>query len=136
MPLRIATYCIWTCLAACPAALAIDGELQPFLGQPRLETQQLFASERFPNMVVTLDGAVLATWGSRSVRARRSEDGGATWGSEINIADPGFHGGGTTVEGGAVGGGTVAGTVAGGTVGGGRVVVLDVVVGGGAGCRS
>jgi len=40
----------------------------------------------------------LATWGNHVVRARRSEDGGKTWGDEITIAAPGFHGGGTTVD--------------------------------------
>jgi sialidase-1 len=60
--------------------------------------QQLFRGERFPNVVVATDGTVLATWGSKSIRARRSEDGGKTWQAEITIADPGFHGGGALVD--------------------------------------
>jgi sialidase-1 len=60
--------------------------------------QQVFQTERFPNVVVALDGTVLATWGNSNVRVRRSEDGGATWGEEIVIAEPGFQGGGTTVD--------------------------------------
>jgi len=76
----------------------LDGDLAPFLGKPKLEMQQLFRGERFPNVVVALDGTVVATWGSRSVRARRSEDGGKTWGPPITIAAPGFQGGGTIVD--------------------------------------
>ena len=87
-------------LSACAVAgeRTLEGPLEPFLGEPRLELRRVFESERFPNVVVTLEGTVLVTWGSASVRARRSEDGGATWGPEITIADPGFHGGGTTVD--------------------------------------
>lgn len=73
-------------------------ELPKFLGQSRFDMQQVFPNERFPNIVVAMDGTVLATWGSSKIRVRRSEDGGATWGEEILIADPGFHGGGTTVD--------------------------------------
>jgi sialidase-1 len=80
------------------AAPAVEGKLEPFLGEPAMEMQQVFKGERFPNVVVALDGTVLATWGSKSVRVRRSEDGGKTWGEEIVIAKPGFHGGGTTVD--------------------------------------
>ncbi|MFW6171887.1 MAG: sialidase family protein [Planctomycetota bacterium] len=75
-----------------------EGELAPFLGQPVLEMQQLFKSERFPNITVAVDGTVLASWGRNSVRMRRSEDGGKTWGEVITIADPGFQGGGLTVD--------------------------------------
>jgi len=76
----------------------LEGSLQPFIGEPRMEMQQVFRNERFPNIVVTLKGTVLATWGNNSIRARRSEDGGKTWGDEIAIAKPGIHGGGTTVD--------------------------------------
>jgi sialidase-1 len=77
-----------------PAEDTIDA----FLGEPMLEMQQVFAGERFPNIVVAVDGSVLATWGRTSVRARRSEDGGQNWGDEITIAKPGFQGGGLTVD--------------------------------------
>lgn len=60
--------------------------------------QSLFSDERFPNMVVSKKGTLIATWGSKHIRARRSTDGGTTWGPEITIANPGFHGGGTTVD--------------------------------------
>jgi sialidase-1 len=62
-----------------------------------MEMQQVFRDERFPNIVVTREGTVLATWGSKNVRVRRSEDGGKTWGPEIAVGK-GIHGGGTTVD--------------------------------------
>ncbi len=45
-----------------------------------------------------MDGTLVATWGSDGVVARRSEDGGKSWGPEITIAKPGFQGGGVTVD--------------------------------------
>ncbi len=77
---------------------ATEGELAPFLGKAKFELRPIFTGERFPNIVVAMDGTVLATWGSRSVRARRSENGGKTWGPEITVAKPGFHGGGVLVD--------------------------------------
>ncbi len=76
----------------------VEHTIDAFLGEPVLEMQQLFGGERFPNIVVAMDGTVVATWGSSSVRARRSTDGGKTWGDEIIIAKPGFQGGGVTVD--------------------------------------
>lgn len=78
--------------------LPLEGELAPWLGKPRIELQQLFPKQRFPNVVVALDGTVLATWGNRQLVVRRSEDGGANWHPATVIADPGFQGGGTTVD--------------------------------------
>jgi sialidase-1 len=63
-----------------------------------IEVQQIFEDERFPNVVVATDGTVVATWGSKNFRVRRSEDGGSVWGPEISVANPGFQGGGTTVD--------------------------------------
>ena len=74
-----------------------DGDLKPFLGPPELAMQDLFDAERFPNIVVALDGTVLATWGARDVVVRRSKDGGRTWGPEIAIGS-GIHAGGVTVD--------------------------------------
>jgi len=54
--------------------------LASFLGKPRLEKQKLFDGERFPNVIVTNDGTVLATWGQTTVRVRRSSDGGESTG--------------------------------------------------------
>ncbi len=75
-----------------------EGRVAAFLGEPKLELKQVFTNERFPNVVVTKKGTVLVTWGNKHIRARRSEDGGKTWGDEITIVNPGFHGGGTTVD--------------------------------------
>ncbi len=76
----------------------LEGSLQPFLVKPSLKLTQVFKNERFPNIVVSLKGTLIATWGNKVIRARRSEDGGETWGDEIVIANPGFQGGGTTVD--------------------------------------
>ena len=70
----------------------IEGTLGPHLVEPTMEMQQVFSGQRFPNVVVTLDGTVLTTWGNKNVHARRSEDGGKTWQSPVTIADPGFQG--------------------------------------------
>jgi sialidase-1 len=75
-----------------------EGSVEPFLGAPEMTLQPLFQTERFPNIVVTKRGTVLATYGNQQVRALRSEDGGQTWGTEIVIAASGFQGGGTTVD--------------------------------------
>lgn len=76
----------------------VEGDLDAFLGKPTLTVQPLFKGGRFPNVVVTMQGAVLATWGSGAIRSRRSEDGGLTWEEEVTIAKSGLHGGGTTVD--------------------------------------
>ena len=75
-----------------------EGKLAPFLGEPAFSQRALFESERFPNIVVTKRGTVLATWGNKQVQVCRSEDGGETWQTPITIAKPGFQGGGTTVN--------------------------------------
>jgi len=95
---RLLMVCLFFSASAIQAQNPIEGKLDTFLGQPKMEMQQVFKDQRFPNLVVTLKGTVIATWGSQSVVARRSEDGGKTWGPEIQIANPGFHGGGTTVD--------------------------------------
>jgi len=51
-----------------------EGELEPFMTEPMFEMQQVFKGERYPNVVVALDGTVLATWGNNGVKVRRSED--------------------------------------------------------------
>lgn len=67
-------------------------------GTPLFDVQQIFSEERFPNVVVATDGTVVTSWGRENFRVRRSEDGGKTWESEITVANPGFQGGGTTVD--------------------------------------
>ena len=76
----------------------VEGELGPFLTDPSLEMTQLFTGERFPNVVVAMDGSVVATWGSSKIRVRRSDSAGESWGQESTVADPGFQGGGLTVD--------------------------------------
>ena len=83
---------------ATAAGHRVEDKIDAFLGEPKLDMQQVFQGERFPNVVVGVDGTVLATWGSSSVRVRRSEDAGQTWGETITIAKPGFQGGGLTVD--------------------------------------
>jgi sialidase-1 len=93
------------CSGLAPAPLAMtaagkpaEGDLAPFLRPAAFSIHRVFESERFPNIVVGVDGEVLAFWGNRRVQVRRSEDGGLSWGSPITVADPGFHGGGATVD--------------------------------------
>jgi len=87
-----------------PASAGEHANVNAFLGESRFEDQTIFHGERFPNVVVTTNGTVLAIWGGIArdnrgqVRVRRSEDGGATWGPEIPVATPGFHGGGAIVD--------------------------------------
>ena len=75
-------------------------EKNPFWadGEAFFDIQQIFSNERFPNVVVANDGTVVTTWGNKNMRVRRSQDGGKTWGPEITVANPGFQGGGTTVD--------------------------------------
>ena len=80
----------------CKDLATLEARLEPFLGQPELDVQQLFEEERFPNVVVTLDGTVVATWGTAHMVVRRSEDG-STWGPQIPVGE-GIHGGGATVD--------------------------------------
>jgi sialidase-1 len=64
----------------------------------RLTIQQLFPDERFPNVIVTPRGTVVAAWGHPHIRVRRSVDGGTTWGEVITVSQTGIHGGGITVD--------------------------------------
>ena len=72
-----------------------EGNVGTFLGDARLEIEQVFKGDRFPNIAVATDGTVLAFF--NGVRVRRSEDGGQTWGDEIKVGK-GFMGGGVTVN--------------------------------------
>ena len=76
----------------------VEGSLKPHLGEAKFDLQPVFSGERFGNVVVSMEGTIIATWGTSHVRARRSEDGGQTWGPEIVIAKPGFQPGGLTVN--------------------------------------
>jgi len=99
--LLLVTTVFVTCLTLSRPLIAaekpLEGELHAFVGKPQLETVQVFEVGRFPNVAVTVNGTVLATFGAKQVRVKRSEDGGKTWGDEISIGE-GIHGGGTTVD--------------------------------------
>jgi sialidase-1 len=82
-------------LAEAGATLTAEGTLESFLGEPKLDIQQVYKGNRFPNVVVAVDGTVLAFW--NGVKVRRSEDGGETWGPEVTVGK-GFMGGGVTVN--------------------------------------
>ena len=75
-----------------------ESDLQPFLGPPRFDAQRVYKTERHPNVAVANDGTVLVTLGNSRLLVRRSADGGKTFGEPIPIADPGFQGGGLTVD--------------------------------------
>ena len=89
-------------------SLTVEDTIDLLPGESRFEMQQLFTGGRMPNMVVATDGMVLATWGAteaignrwwdKGLQVRRSEDGGKTWGEPITIANPGWQGGGLTVD--------------------------------------
>ncbi len=68
-----------------------------FLGKPAFEQTQIFQGSRLPNIVVALDGTVIAGWGVDRVRIRRSEDGGKSWQDETELSK-GIIGGGFTVD--------------------------------------
>jgi sialidase-1 len=74
-----------------------DATIDPHITTPQINLQRIFEQERFPNVVVTPSGTVIATWGTIQYIVRRSEDGGTTWGPEISVG-PGMHGGGVTVD--------------------------------------
>ncbi len=75
-------------------------------GIESFEIQQIFDSERFPNITATNEGTILAVWGGisqhhgeGSLRVRRSEDGGTTWQPAITVVDSTqWSGGGVVVD--------------------------------------
>ncbi len=80
------------------AETRLEGDIAPHLTEATLEFQQIFAGERFPNVVVTPKGTIIATWGTSSLKTRRSTDGGKTWSDILEIQKPGFQSGGLTVN--------------------------------------
>ena len=58
-----------------------EGDLKPYLSQPVLDIVSVHKGNRFPNIVVAMDGTLLAVW--NGVVVKRSEDGGKTWGETI-----------------------------------------------------
>jgi sialidase-1 len=93
----ISVLLVWMCLATYLSAAdkSVEGPLDPFLGKSSLGMQQVYRGGRFPNIVVSVDGTVLAFW--NGIKVRRSEDGGTTWGPEILVGE-GFMGGGVVVN--------------------------------------
>ncbi|MEM7387660.1 MAG: sialidase family protein [Verrucomicrobiota bacterium] len=67
-------------------------------GPPAFEKQRLFDDQRYPTVVVTKEGTVVAVWGNDGVVVRRSEDGGQSWGPVITVSEAGYHGGGALVD--------------------------------------
>lgn len=81
--------------------VAAEGSLEIFQDEPKFEIQRLFAGGRQPNVVVAMDGTVLATFRTgNALQVRRSEDGGKTWDAPITLAKYKhmFSGGGVTVD--------------------------------------
>ncbi len=75
-----------------------DEWLSPFLGDAVFEKQRLFNDQRYPNVVVTNKGTVIAVWGNSGVSVRRSEDGGKSWNKRVVVSENGYNGGGTIVD--------------------------------------
>lgn len=70
-------------MAAPTPQLALSEEQTPFF-----EMQQIYEGQRFPNVVVAMDGTVLAfRCQNGPIEVRRSEDGGATWGPIIQVGE-------------------------------------------------
>jgi sialidase-1 len=81
------------------AAKPPEGTLEAFLGEPRFEMQQVYEGQRFPSVVVAMDGTVLAFRAAQNpVQVRRSEDGGATWGPIIEVGGEKQHLGAAIVD--------------------------------------
>ena len=110
MKVAIITGILWTLLAMTAFAQNTNSDANPFwhAGKQVFESQELYVSERFPNVVVAVDGTVVTSWGRNSHQVRRSEDGGKTWGPLITVSEygwwqndypgPGYQGGGLTVD--------------------------------------
>ena len=80
--LAMAAAAALTCVLSSVGVAAAPAEkVKPFC-----EIQQLYEGQRFPSVVVALDGTVLAFRAANApVQVRRSEDGGATWGPIIEV---------------------------------------------------
>ncbi len=78
-----------------------EGTIDAFGGEAKYELQSVFGKGRQPNIVVAMDGTVLATFTTgEALQVRRSEDGGKTWGDPITVGKYKhmFSGGGVTVD--------------------------------------
>jgi hypothetical protein len=71
-----------------------EGQIMSFLGAAKFDVERIFEGNRFPNVVVGIDGSVLAFWGQQMLpHARRSEDGGTSWSDIIKIGNDPEHAG-------------------------------------------
>ena len=75
--------------------------MDSYLGDPVFDKKRLFSDQRYPNVVVSKKGTVIAVWGNSGVAIRRSEDGGKSWGEPINVSEKGYNGGGAIVDNGS-----------------------------------
>ena len=97
---------VYFCLVLCTDLVRAESQivktqeagLNSFLGPARFESQRVYKKERHPNVAIACDGTVLVTLGNSRLLVRRSTDGGKTFGESIAIAEPGFQGGGLTVD--------------------------------------
>lgn len=92
----------WSCLIGLGVALsgggiaaaAWHGEADPFF-----EMQEVYEGQRFPSIVVTTQGTVLAFRAQNApIEVRRSEDGGETWGPIIEVGGGEAHLGAAVVD--------------------------------------
>ncbi len=98
---------IYRFLQLCAAILALNlflscsqpVEENPFWGDGTqfFDVTEIHDGMRWPNVVVAKDGSVIATFGRRDFKVRRSEDGGDTW-ELVQRLRPGYSSGGTTVD--------------------------------------
>ncbi len=97
---------VYFCLVLCTDLVRAESQivktqeagLNSFLGPASFESQRVYKKERHPNVAIACDGTVLVTLGNSRLLVRRSTDGGKTFGESIAIAEPGFQGGGLTVD--------------------------------------
>ena len=75
-----------------------EGTLDVFVGLPQFDLQDMFEGDRFANVVVATDGTVLAFWGSRNMRMRRSLDGGGRWEESQDLPIPALFDGNVMVD--------------------------------------
>ena len=75
-----------------------EGGLASFLQKRPLTKTKLFDGGRFPNVIVAADGTVVATWGSKDYRTRRSPDGGAEWEPPVLVDAACISSGGAIVD--------------------------------------
>ena len=83
------------------STVSAEGKLASFQGVTKFAIEGIYGKGRQPNVVVAMDGTVLATFVSgEALQVRRSEDGGKTWGAPIILGKYKhiFSGGGVTVD--------------------------------------